>query len=63
MEEYRVQGYTVFEGLFDETTMQAWRDDHLERRANSGFQQPDEARWYQWAQDDQRVLEEAARRE
>ena len=27
MEEYRAQGYTVFEGLYDETTMQAWRDE------------------------------------
>ena len=27
MKEYRAQGYTVFEGLYDETTMQAWRDE------------------------------------
>ena len=27
MAEYRAQGYTVFEGLYDETTMQTWRDE------------------------------------
>ena len=39
------------------------QDEHLQSRANSGFQQPDEARWHQWSQADQRALEEAARRE
>jgi hypothetical protein len=27
-------------------------DDHLQARANSGFQRPDEERWKQWATDD-----------
>ena len=39
------------------------QDEHLQSRANSGFQQPDEARWQQWAQDDQRALEEVTSRE
>ena len=63
MEEYRAQGHTVFEGLYDETTVQTWRDEHLQGRANSGFQQPDEAPWHLWVQNDRRALEEAARRE
>ena len=39
------------------------QDEHLQSRASSGFQQPDEARWRQWAREDRRVLEEAAGRE
>ena len=38
MEEYRAQGYTIFEGLYDETTMQTWRDeqDRLQALATEG---------------------------
>ena len=39
------------------------QDEHLQGRGNSGFQQPDEARWRQWAREDQHALEAAAGRE
>ena len=35
------------------------QDDHLQARGNSGFLQPDEARWRQWSQDDRRALDQA----
>jgi hypothetical protein len=31
-------------------------DDHLERRANSGFLRPDEERWAEWAAEDAAAL-------
>ncbi|MBN59946.1 MAG: hypothetical protein CME20_01190 [Gemmatimonadetes bacterium] len=34
------------------------QDDHLQLRANSGFQEPDEARWAQWQQADRDALAE-----
>jgi hypothetical protein len=33
-------------------------DDHLQQRANSGFQQPDSDRWQQWAAEDREALED-----
>ena len=33
------------------------QDDHLQLRANSGFQEPDEVRWAQWQQADRDALE------
>jgi hypothetical protein len=34
-------------------------DDRLQQRANSGFQQPDEARWAAWRAEDREALEAA----
>jgi hypothetical protein len=34
-------------------------DDHLERRANCGFQEPDEQRWAEWAAADQAAIKPA----
>ena len=33
-------------------------DDHLQARANSGFQEPDEARWQKWSDEDRQELME-----
>ena len=35
-------------------------DDHLQARANSGFQRPDEERWTQWASADAEAKAHAA---
>jgi len=36
-------------------------NDHLQARGNSGFQEPDEARWQQWIAEDREALKEAAK--
>ena len=48
MEEYRAQGYTVFEGLYDETTMQAWRDeqDRLQALSTEGPHVQERTYWF-----------------
>ena len=48
MEEYRAQGYTVFEGLYDETTMQAWRDeqDRLQALSTEGPHVQERTHWF-----------------
>jgi len=35
-------------------------DDHLQARANSGFQESDERRWEKWKQEDREALTEVA---
>ena len=48
MEEYRAQGYTVFEGLYDETTMQTWRDeqDRLQALSTEGPDVREPTTWF-----------------
>ena len=48
MEEYRAQGYTVFEGLYDETTMQTWRDeqDRLQALSTEGPHVQERTYWF-----------------
>ena len=48
MAEYRAQGYTVFEGLYDDTTMQAWRDeqDRLETLSAEGPHGQERTDWF-----------------
>ena len=48
MEEYRAQGYTVFEGLYDETTMQTWRDeqDRLQALSTTGPDVREPTTWF-----------------
>ena len=35
--EYRAQGYTIFEGAYDEPLMQSWREEHQHPRGEGPF--------------------------
>ena len=45
--EYRQQGYTVFEGVYDEGQMQLWREECLRLEASSpGIYAPGNRSWW-----------------
>ena len=45
--QYREQGYTIFEGVYDETRMQPWRDEIVRLEAASvGMHAQSQSWWF-----------------